>query len=321
MLIGGAGSAGLLVSAQDRAADVERVDDMGDALAEKDGPAENYLLVGSDSRAGIDEDSATVGATGTEDDATGQRSDTIMILRRESNGGGASLLSIPRDLWVDISGTDDEGKINSAFNGGPRRLAATITDALGIPIHHYVEVDFVGFTNMVDAIGGIDLCFMNPARDTHSGLDVLPGCQTLSGDQALAYTRSRYYQEFIDGDWQDVGVADLGRIVRQQHFIRESVTQVLQEIESNPFRLEELITAVGSAVRIDDGADPIKAANALRAAAAAGLQMFQLPVEFIEVGDQSALDLGDDAGPVLDYFRGVGPLPPPPTSAPPTTQD
>jgi LCP family protein required for cell wall assembly len=318
--VGAAGSVGVLASAQDKADEVERVDDMGDVLAENGGPAENYLLVGSDSREGIDASSPGVAQTGTEADFEGtRRSDTIMILRRDDHGG-AALLSLPRDLWVEIAGTGgDEGKINSAYNEGPQRLAATVTQALGIPIHHYVEVDFVGFTRMVDEIGGVEMCFMHPARDTWSGLDVEPGCHVLDGAEALAYTRARHYEEWIDGDWQEVGVADLGRIGRQQLFIRQAVTQVLKEIEGNPFALNDLISAAAESVRIDQGADPVKAANALRAAADAGLQTYTLPVDFIEVDDQSALELTDDAEPILDYFRGVGPPPPPPTTTPATT--
>jgi LCP family protein required for cell wall assembly len=312
--VGAAGSVGVLASAKKQSDGVERVDDMGDAIVEKSGPSENYLLVGSDTREGIDEDSATVGQTGTADEVVGRRSDTIMILRREQDGG-AALLSLPRDLWVEIAGTGgEEGKINSAYNEGAGRLARTITQELGIPINHYVEIDFVGFTQMVDEIGGVEICFDNPARDTHSGLDMEPGCHTLDGQQALAYTRSRYYQEWIDGEWQDVGVADLGRIQRQQLFIREAVTQVLREIEGNPFALNDLIAAATASVRVDRSTDPVRAANALRVAADAGLNTYSLPVEFADHDGESALDLAPGADALLDYFRGAGPPPPATTS-------
>jgi len=321
LAVGAAGTLGVVTSAQDRSDEVARVEDMADVLAANDGPAENYLLVGSDSREGIAGDAENVEQTGTADDVVGRRSDTIMILRREK-GGGAYLLSIPRDLWVEIADTDgDEDKINSAYNEGPRRLAATITESLGIPIHHYVEVDFVGFTSMVDEIGGVEMCFFYATRDTHSGLDVQPGCHRLDGTQALAYTRSRYYQEFRNGDWTDTGVADLGRIARQQLFIRQAVTQVLEELEGNPFMLNELISTAGSAVRIDAGADPVQSANALRAAAGAGLHTYSLPVEFIDVDGESALELGDGADVYLDFFRGVGPVPPDPPPTETTVSD
>ena len=90
----------------------------------------------------------------------------------------------------------------------------------------------------------------------------------------------------------------------------------LPAVEANPFALNDLIRAATHSVRIDEGADPVRAANALRAAADTGLQTFTLPVEFIERDGQSALELAPEAEPILDYFRGTGPPPPPPTTAP-----
>lgn len=318
--MGGAGSAGVLATAQDRADEVEQVTDLT-ALTENanDAPAGNYLLVGSDSRANLAENGVEGEQIGTEEDVTGSRSDTIMILRRET-GGGASLLSLPRDLWVEIAGTGDEAKINAAYNGGPDRLIATINTALGIPINHYVEVDFAGFTQIVNELDGIEMCFEFATRDVGSGLDVQPGCQVLDGTQSLAFTRSRYYEQFVDGDWEMDPRADLGRIERQQQFIQAAVTQVLQKIEADPFAAGRLIDAVIGSIRIDAGNNPIDAANALRAAANLGLQTYSLPVEGVTREGQSALELLDDAEPILDYFRGNGPLPPAQTIPTETTE-
>jgi LCP family protein required for cell wall assembly len=316
LVVATAGSIGLATSAQDRTDEVERIQaDPAIQAAANDSPAENFLIVGSDSRADLDADADNADQLGVDEGVTGNRADTIMILRRERNGG-AYLMSIPRDLWVDISGTDEEGKINGAFNGGPGRLAATITKELDIPINHYVEVDFAGFISLVDAIGGVEICFERSARDTGSGLVGTPGCHSLSGNEALAYTRSRHYEEFIDGDWEEVPpFNDMGRIARQQHFIQQAVTQLLLEVEANPFRINDLISAAASAIRVDDGANVVESANALRAAADAGLTTFSLPVEFIQVGDQSAVALEEDAEPILDFFRGVGPVPTPEPTA------
>ena len=88
-------------------------------------------------------------------------SDSIMILRRDPDHG-AALLSIPRDLWVPIAGRGDEWKINAAFNGGADRLVQTIQQSLGIPIHHYIEVDFDGFARLVDTVGGVEICVRTP---------------------------------------------------------------------------------------------------------------------------------------------------------------
>ena len=82
----------------------------------------------------------------------------------------------------------------------------TVQQALGIPIHHYVEVDFSGFKDLVDAIGGVEMCFDFPAQDVNTGLYFAePGCDVLDGVQALAYARSRHYEEFRDGEWHEDG--------------------------------------------------------------------------------------------------------------------
>jgi len=299
-------------AADGRADAVQRVPDVVDVLTEAEGPAENYLLVGSDTREGIETDDPAIGDAGN---VTGRRSDTIMILRREANG--AALLSVPRDLWVPIAGSGEEDRINSAYNDGADRLAETITASLGIPIQHYVEVDFVGFTEIVDAVGGVELCVLFATRDVKSSLDLQPGCHQLNGAQALAYVRSRTYEEFRDGDWQVDPRADLGRIERQQTFIRTAVQGLLDQVRSDPFALSPLIGAAVESVSVDDGTDPAEAAQALRAAAARGLTTYTLPVVGAEIDGKSVVTLGDGSARILDYFRGLKPAPPPPTTTTP----
>jgi len=318
VLVGVAGSAGVLYSARERSEAVERVPGLTEEdLAANDGPAENFLLVGSDSREGVDVGDPENASIGDEAEVSGQRSDTIMILRREKNGG-ASLLSLPRDLWVPIAGTDHSAKINSAYNEGPERLVRTVTQALGVPIHHYVEVDFNGFTRLVDEIGGVQICVDYPAQDENTGLRLNPGCQVLDGTQGLAYARSRHYEEFVDGDWRgDEEAPDLARIGRQQQFIRAAVDKLLRRIRRNPLRLGDLIGVATDSVRIDGDLDPVDAANALRAAAEEGLATYTLPVVGVEHDGQSALELGEGAEAILDYFRGVTPAPPATTTTEP----
>jgi LCP family protein required for cell wall assembly len=310
--VGAGGAAGVLRAADERTADIERIDGLSGVLDTPDEnvayPAENYLLVGSDTREGLDPESPDFGAIGAADSVTGRRSDTIMVLRQERNGG-AALMSLPRDLWVEIAGTGESQRINSAYNAGPERLAATVSQSLGIPIHHYVEVDFDGFKEIVDEIGGVEVCVWNGARDEHSGLVLNPGCQTLDGVMALAYARSRYYEEWDGTDWVIDPRADLGRIERQQHFIREAVGGALAEMESSPFAAGDTIEAVAGAVRIDPGLDPIKAAEVLRKAAQTGLRTYSLPVYNDTVGDAAVLRLGDDADQLIAYFRGEAPAP------------
>ncbi len=311
VLVGAGGSAGVLVAARDRADDVQTVAGMGEVLQQQsnDAPAENYLLVGSDSRENVDPNDENAGAIGSSADVVGKRSDTIMIMRREQ-GGGAALLSIPRDLWVPIAGRGgEESRINSAYNDGPGVLAATITQALGLPIHHYVEVDFVGFQRLVDAIGGVEICTLFAAQDLSSGLRLDPGCATLDGAQALAYARSRHYEEFAEGEWRSDQTGDIGRMARQQQFIRNAADKTLDQIASDPFSLNRLLDAARDSLLIDDTLDPLQAAGALRDAATVGLETYTLPVVGAEIDGKSVVELADDAQPVLDFFRGVGPSP------------
>jgi LCP family protein required for cell wall assembly len=197
--------------------------DVTDVLDESTGDL-TFLVVGSDSREGLD-DLTNFGVAG------GERSDVIMLVRLD-NEGQAQMLSIPRDLWVDIPG-NGKNKINSAYSfGGPQLLIQTLKQELGVEINHYVEIDFVGFMELIDEVGGIDIFFPNPARDESSGLEVEAGMQRLDGKQALAYARSRKYQELQDGKWVGVDANDIGRTTRQQAMPTTSAAAPGQPVRS-----------------------------------------------------------------------------------------
>ncbi|HXZ61317.1 MAG TPA: LCP family protein [Acidimicrobiales bacterium] len=214
------------------------------------------LLVGSDSRAFVD-NSTQANAFGTEADAAGQRSDVTMVIRFDPAAKTVTVLSIPRDLWVDIPG-DEPGisgmnRINAAFNSGPDLLIQTIEQDLGIPINHYMSVDFPGFSGMVNALGGITMDFPTEVKDAYSGLDVTTtGCQVVNGTTALALVRSRhlYYMD-ADGTWQYDGQSDFSRIQRQDAFFR-AVLARLNGISLNPFTVNSFIGAAVGNLTIDD---------------------------------------------------------------------
>ncbi|HEU4915484.1 MAG TPA: LCP family protein [Acidimicrobiia bacterium] len=188
-------------------------------LSEPIGKDLTFLLVGSDSREGM-EDLTFFGPAG------GERGDVIMLVRLDATSGEARLLSVPRDLWVEIPG-HGEDKINAAFAyGGPSLMVQTIRENLGIEVNHYVEVDFVGFIEMVDELGGIEMTFPNPARDLKSGLNIEAGPQVLDGDQTLAFARSRSYEEYRGERWVSVDASDLGRANRQQQVVRAILSQL-----------------------------------------------------------------------------------------------
>lgn len=225
-------------------AGVERVE-LSSVLAGSDGGT-NYLVVGTDSRAGVDADVENAGVIfGSE----GERTDTIAILRIE--GGSVRLLAVPRDLYVPVGGVDR--RINAAFAfGGPELLVRSVQDRLGIGIDHYLEVDFAGFLSLVDALGGVTVDFPHPAFDEKSGLSISEaGPNELDSAAALAYVRSRAYVEIVDGVEQRDPRADLGRVERQQRFLA-AVFGALGDTR-NPMTLLAALDGVADNVRVDDG--------------------------------------------------------------------
>jgi len=213
---------GVAMTARNQADSVARIPDVSAVLSARPGSYVNFLLVGSDTREGSDPTSPDYGGIGDTDETSGRRSDTIMVMHVDTRDSSISLTSIPRDLWVKIPG-HETNRINAAYSYGAATLVDTVQSSLGIPIHHYIEVNFNSFKAIVAAIDGVDLCFEYPTRDINTGLNIVePGCFTLDEVQSLAYARSRYYEVFRDGEWDVDGRADLGRIERQQAFVHLS---------------------------------------------------------------------------------------------------
>ena len=216
--------------------------------------AKNFLITGSDNNACIDPDSRFAGAFGDRS-SFGERSDTIMVWRVNPGSNQVAILSFPRDLYVDISG-GGRSRINSAFRrDDPTRLRDTIYDNFGIAIDHFIQVDFCAFKTMVDAVGGVAVPFEYPARDASSGLNVpQTGCFVFEGEHALAYVRSRYY-EYEDppgsGNYRRDGTSDLGRIARQQDFLRRTVASVLASGAYSPSVIRGLIETNSDYVTTD----------------------------------------------------------------------
>jgi LCP family protein required for cell wall assembly len=191
--------------------------------------ASNFLVAGSDNGACVGESSPTIG----ERSEIGERSDTIMVWRVNPETNQVAVLSLPRDLYVDVAG-GRKARINSAYRrDDPTKLIDTIFLNFGIPIDHYIQVDFCAFEKLVDAVGGVAVPFDLPARDQASNLSIpAAGCINLDGQTALSYVRSRQY-EFEDpagsGNWTKDGTSDFGRIARQQDFLRRVVSKVIRD--------------------------------------------------------------------------------------------
>lgn len=271
-----------------------------------DGP-ENYLIVGSDTRADGDPNDPHAVVDHK------PLADTIMIMRIDASTKQAKVLSLPRDLWVHLAHTTGEGRINAAYaGGGPQRLVDTLKDELDISINHYVEVDFQGFQKMVTAVGGVPMWFDRAMRDRNSGLDVLhPGCTTLDGDGALAFARARHLEYFSHGTFAYDGTGDLGRISRQQLFIRRLIDRAKSKGIRNPLTLKGFVDAAISAVRIDKGlsvGDLVSLARRFSNFDSSSLVSYTLPTSpRVTKGGADVLDLSVvKAQPILDLFRAPG---------------
>lgn len=301
-----ASAAGVVVAVRGQANGVERAAGVDGVLSPPVDGFVNYLIVGSDTREGADPNSPDYGGIGDVDLTSGRRSDTIILMHVDQVLSTIALTSIPRDLWIDIPGFETN-RINSAYGYGEGVLVDTVQTSLGIPVHHYIEVDFNSFKAIIAAIGGVEICFEYPTRDSNTGLNIPePGCSVLDPVQSLAYARSRYFEEFKDGKWQTDGRADLGRIERQQQFFETAVSRSVSRVLANPFRAGGLISAAVGSLRVDDDADLVEMGNTIRPIASGGVVRVPLPVYGDTVRDKSILRLAEGSPAILEYLAGRG---------------
>ena len=198
----------------------------------------DYLILGNDSRRGLSK--ADQARFGNDKTVPGARSDTIMLVRVDPQEEHAVVLSFPRDLWVHIPG-QGMGKITSAVEGGPDRVAHVITNLTGLPVNHFVTVNLAGFQHVVEALQGVPICVDRPMVDEKAGLDIPAGCQDLDPDQALAFVRARN----VCGD----NIPDFSRISRQQQFLRAVIAKILSA--GMILRAQSLIDQVAPNLLVD----------------------------------------------------------------------
>lgn len=205
------------------------------------GSGTNWLLVGSDSREGLTEDQQADLATGG--DLGSGRTDTILLVHIPALGSdtSATMVSIPRDSYVAIPGYGSD-KINAAFaEGGAVLLAQTVEQATGLRVDHYAEIGFGGFAGVVDALGGVSVCPVEPVDDPLAGINLPAGCQNLGGSAALGYVRSRATPR-----------ADLDRMVHQREFLAALLHRVSEpSVWLNPWNWTTIPQAVAGALTVD----------------------------------------------------------------------
>ncbi|GAA3787975.1 LCP family protein [Amycolatopsis tucumanensis] len=211
------------------------------------GAGTNWLIVGSDSREGLTAEDEQRLVTGDVKAAGGgQRTDTMMIAHLPDNDTKPTLVSLPRDSEVAIPG-HGTSKINAAFSiGGAPLLVKTVEQATGLRIDHYAEIGFGGFANIVDAIGGVDMCVDKEMHDTVTGITIPAGCQELDGAHALGFVRMRHSDA--------TPRSDLDRVENQRKFIGALVSQISSPgTLLNPFDVFPLLGAAPDALTMDEG--------------------------------------------------------------------
>lgn len=277
-----------------------------------DGPEElegivNVLAIGTDSRDGLSDDELR--ELGTER-AGGQRTDTIMLVQLDLDRDEVRLLSFPRDLLVTRC-DGSRGRINGAYaigeqdgRGGPTCLVETVTELTDVAIHHFVEVDFAGFINVVDALDGVSMWLEEPLEDEYAGIDLSAGCVTMDGPTALGYVRSRHADDS----------GDFGRIERQQQFLNT----VLDEAVSmgtvvNPARLFRLVNSAAKAVETDEGLglrEMNRLAYSLRNLDAEAMDVYTVPGRNRRIdGAWLVVSRDEQAEQLYEAFRDAEPVP------------
>ena len=223
------------------------------------GQEQNILLVGDDHRP-ANASAQELAQLSTGQDGGSSNTDTMMVLHVPAGGGAPTVVSLPRDSWVDIPG-HGKGKLNSAFglgaasgggdSGGMALLVQTVQNLTGLTIDHFVRVSLLGFYQVAQVLGPVQVCLNTAVDDPYSGTDLPAGVSTLNAKQALSFVRQRH----------GLPRGDLDREVRQQYFLAAELRKVTSTgVLLNPSKLSSLLTAVGSAVQTDPGLDLLQLA-------------------------------------------------------------
>ena len=286
---------------------------------------ENILMVGSTSRCALKVQNPAYGLCS--EGVTGVNSDVVMILHLDKATHVVSILSIPRDLFVPNARAEGANKIDAALYEGPSQLVAAIQENLGIPIQHFIELNFDTFANVVDALGGIRMYFPEPVFDSYSGLNIpAPGCIALNGVRALQVVRARHLQyrpaTVLTSDsaaWPYDPQSDLSRIRRDHEFLRVLATAVAKKGIGDPITDSQIVSAVAAQLEVDAGLSASQMVHLVltfHGVNPNGAPQLTLPIVVDHNGSYHYKngDYGDIVWPnqpedqqVIDQFLGVGP--------------
>jgi LCP family protein required for cell wall assembly len=213
----------------------------------------NIVVAGLDERSGLtprQQRLLHVGANSGELDT-----DTLMLVHVSANHRFVQVVSLPRDSWVNIPG-HGMSKINAALGlGGPQLMVQTIEQLTGLTVNDYIEVNFLGFVKVIDALGGVNICLPYAVDDAYSGLHMSAGEHHVNGITALEFARDRH----------SFPTSDLARIQDQQQLISTALSEGISSgMLANPLRLERFLSAASAAIRVDQGFNVVRLADEMR---------------------------------------------------------
>ncbi|GAC1535294.1 MAG: hypothetical protein NVS3B12_17150 [Acidimicrobiales bacterium] len=291
----------------------------GLAAGESAGSPTTILLVGSNTRTGLDP--AEIQEFGSATQVGGARSDVTMLIHLDPRTKQVNLLSLPRDLFIPVPGTDRLQRVDAALNDGPTRLVEVIQNDLGIPINHYVELNFDSFQSVVDALGGVDMQFPTAVRDSFSGLNLKSGCLHLNGKVALSVVRARHLEYYENGRFKPDPYGDLSRIRRNHEFLRVLARAVQGKGVENPLTLNSIVGTLAPKLKVDSGLSlgaMVTLARQFRALDAAAVPQATLPVLLapgyryrgVSYGDVVLPNQPQDQEAVAQFLGSSAPAPP-----------
>jgi LCP family protein required for cell wall assembly len=237
----------------------------GTAGTPSSGPL-NVLLAGVDQRSGLTRHQELALHVGSD---VSSNSDTMMLIHVSGDRSRVTVISVPRDSWVDIPG-HGMNKINSAYGlGGPQLVVKTVEQNTGLTINDFVQVNFLGFVKVIDALGGVNICLPFAVNDTYSGLHLSKGVHHVSGITALEYARDRH----------SFATSDLARIQDQQRLLSSMLTEAISSgTLANPVKLDRFLRAALSAVKVDQGLNVAALADQMRGISASNVRFTTVPL-------------------------------------------
>jgi LCP family protein required for cell wall assembly len=228
----------------------------------------NIVVAGVDVRAGLTPQQQLALHVGHD---VSSNSDTLMVVHVSADHRHVQVVSIPRDSWVNIPGYG-MNKVNAAFGlGGPALMVKTVAQNTGLTINDYIEVNFLGFVKVIDALGGVNICLPYAVNDSYSGLQMSAGMHHVDGITALEFARDRH----------SFATSDLARIEDQQQLLSTMFREALSSgTLANPVKFASFLSAATSAITVDQNLNVAKLADELR-----GVSMSEVTFTTVPIGN------------------------------------